>query len=387
MDAGARVTILQRRLVQYRVGMFERLRHACAEEGIELRVVYGQASPEDAKRRDAGRLEWGDEVRSRWRQVGDVELLWQPCPREARDTDLIVLTQESRILSNYPILARRGLSILTRPNGKRRQVAYWGHGRNLQSFRPDGLREKWKQLLLTRVDWWFAYNNHTRDLLTQQGFPAARISSLENAIDNDAFVADLAAVPDELLDQCRRQVDLAQGAHLGLYCGALYGDKRVDQLVEVADHLHRADPEFRLVVVGDGPTRPELERLAQGKPWIHTVGAQFGVDKAAWFRLASVQISPGTVGLHILDSFASGVPMFTVASAQHGPEIDYLDHGRNGVMLADDDPALLAEAVLDVLDRPDRLQAMAEAGRADADHYTVDNMVANFVAGITACLS
>lgn len=381
METTPRVTILQRRMVQYRVGLFERLREECAAAGIELRVVYGPPSPTDAKRNDDGHLEWGDEVSSRWFTLKGIEFLWQRCPREARQCDLLVLTQESRILSNYPFLARRAMKF----GSRRRQIAYWGHGRNLQSTRPDGLRERWKQLLLTRVDWWFAYNNHGKTLLAEQGYPTSQITSLENAIDNDAFVADLAAVTDDELDRLRSDIDLAPGAPLGFYCGALYVDKRVDLIVEVAERLHAADPSFRLVVVGDGPVRPELDRLIADKPWATCVGARYGQEKAAWFRLATVQLSPGAVGLHILDSFASGVPLFTTENARHGPEIDYLEHGRNGFIL-DEDPEVQAKAVLELLADPVALEAVREAGRQDAGHYTVANMTSNFLDGIVACL-
>lgn len=172
MESTRRVTILQRRLVRYRVGMFERLRAECEAVGIDLRVVYGQASPNDAKRNDDGHLEWGDEVSSRWFSVRGLEFLWQSCPMEARRCDLLILTQESKILSNYPFLLTRrlafgwrGLAPLrgrghgTQRRPMRRQLAYWGHGRNLQSTNPEGLRERWKLLLLTKVDWWFAYNS------------------------------------------------------------------------------------------------------------------------------------------------------------------------------------------------------------------------------------
>lgn len=382
MKRKATVTILQRRLVQYRVSMFERLRAECANEGIELRVVYGEPSPTDAKRNDGGELAWGDEVRSRWYDVAGIEVLWQACPREARRCDLLVLTQESKILSNYPFLLARAVG---RRFGAKRRVAYWGHGRNLQSTRPDGFRERWKQLLVSRVDWWFAYNNHTKTMLTEQGFPAHRITCLENAIDNEAFADDLAAVPPEMLRRLREEIDLAPGAPLGLYCGALYGDKRIDALVAVADAVHRADPSFRLVVVGDGPVRPELVALLEDKPWARCVGARYGIEKAAWFRLAAVQISPGAVGLHVLDSFVAGVPLFTSLAAAHGPEVDYLEHGRNGFLL-DDDPAAHAEAIIELLADPKRYTAVVEAGLKDADHYTVANMISNFTNGIIECL-
>ncbi|MEL7155729.1 MAG: glycosyltransferase family 4 protein [Actinomycetota bacterium] len=372
-----RATILQRRLVQYRTTLFERLRQACDERDIELRVVYGQASPTDAKRNDDGSLDWGDEVDARWFTVRGTELLWQPCPAEARRSDLLILTQENKILSNYPHLLRRLVGSA--------KLGYWGHGRNLQSTDPDGWSERLKAQLSTRVDWWFAYTEQTRDLLRTDGFPDDRITVLDNAIDNESFRSDLDAVDDDRLDHNRQILDLAPDGPLALYCGSLYPDKRVDLLLDVAQRVHDGDPSFRLVVIGDGPSRPEVEAFAADRPWAHWAGVQRGVDKAAWFRLAKVYLSPGAVGLHVLDAFTAGVPMFTTTTARHGPEICYLEHDVNGFVLAPD-PGPFARTVADVLAEPRRQETLVAAGRRAAERYTLTNMVTKFTDGIEAAL-
>ena len=248
------------------------------------------------------------------------------------------------------------------------------------------MSERFKALFTTRIDWWFAYTSGTVDILTRAGYPAERITRLDNAIDDQAFTADLTAVDDNTLARLRSEIDLADGAPLGLYCGALYAEKRVDQLIEAADLIHQSIPGFRLVVIGDGPDRPKLEQLMAAKPWARCVGAQTGIDKAAWFRLATVQLSPGAVGLHVLDSFLSGVPLITTGSALHGPEVDYLDNGVNGVLTEDSLEVFAQEAAALLKDR-DRYRAMVEAGRKAAEHYTMANMVANFVDGIEAALA
>ena len=73
-------------------------------------------------------------------------------------------------------------------------MAYWGHGANFQSDAPAGVRERWKQMLLTKVDWWFAYTQMMVDILAKAGYPQQQITNLSNAIDTGAFKRDLAAV-------------------------------------------------------------------------------------------------------------------------------------------------------------------------------------------------
>lgn len=377
MNSRPRVTVLQHRLLHYRVGLFEALRAECDRRGIELRLVHGQPSPREALKKDTGTVAWADPVHNRWVSVLGRDLLWQPFPRALRGSDLVVIMQENRILSNYAFLLKRPFA------GAR--VAYWGHGRNFQSDAPSGLRERWKSFWLTRVDWWFAYTGLTRKILINHGFPEGRITCLNNAIDNDRFVAELAGVSDASLTALAGEIDLAPGAPLGLYCGSLYPDKRLDLLADAAERIHAALPTFRLVVIGDGPSRPGLEARLAGRDWARCIGVRKGAEKAAYFRRATAILSPGAVGLHVLDAFCAGLPMFTTAEARHGPEIEYLEHGRNGFVVADD-PAAYADAVIAVLRDPARCAAVAAAARASAREYTLDNMVRSFAQGIEECL-
>jgi L-malate glycosyltransferase len=371
------VVVLQHRLLQYRLQLFERLRSACDDAGLSLRLVHGQPSPREAKRLDTGSLPWADAVRNRYLPLGSRDLLWQPLPGELRDADLVVLMQESRILSNLPWLLRAG----SRP-----RVAFWGHGRNFQSVDPNGPRERAKAWLRNRADWWFAYTELSRAVVGGGGFPDERITVLNNAIDNDGFVADLAAVDDAVIAAKRETIAASPGAAVGLYCGSLYPDKRLDLLVAACKAVQRVRPDFRLVVVGDGPSRAFVEEAARRHPWLHCAGALRGPAKAAWFRAADCYLSPGAVGLHVLDAFCAGLPLITTDSALHGPEIAYLESGRNGFIVPAE-PQTFAAAVLAVLGNPSLGQRLRAAAAEDARRYTLDHMVRRFVAGMESCLA
>lgn len=374
-----RVVVTQHRLLHYRQAFFERLRVVLDARGIELRLVHGQASPTEALKKDVGELPWADVVHNRFRRVGGTDLIWQPYPAALRDADLVVLIQENRIVSHYPWLLR-----WTTQPGQR--IAYWGHGRNLQSVAPTGWRERWKAWFVNRVDWWFAYTESTRSLLRSDGFPDSRISVLNNAIDNDRFVADLQAVPDERIAAARERIGARDGTPVGLYCGSLYPDKRLELLVASADIVRQSLPDFRLVVVGDGPSRPAIADAAVTRPWLHWVGVQRGLDKAAWFRIANAYLSPGAVGLHVLDAFCAGIPMITTDSARHGPEISYLESGRNGFVV-EADANTYAQAYLSMLADPALLQRIRQQAEEDARRYSLDNMVERFATGIEGCLA
>lgn len=373
-----KVVICQHRLLHYRATLFERLSVACTQRGIELCLLHGQASRRESIKNDQGSLPWAHKVKNRFWELGARDLVWQPFPAELLDADLVVLMQESRILSNYPLLLSRLWSS--------RKVAYWGHGVNFQSDAPAGLREKWKKALLKQVDWWFAYTELTVDILKNASYPVERITCLNNAIDTSSFKADLAAVSDVALEHARSELGIAVNAPVGLFCGSLYPDKRLDFLVEAADKIRAQSEEFHCLVIGDGPSMPEIREAASTRPWLHVLGVQKGAEKALYFQLADFMLNPGLVGLHVVDAFCAGLVMVTTSNARHSPEIAYLKNGVNGFMTADSSEEY-AGVVLGLANDEARLGKVKAAALADAETYTLDNMVAQFVDGIEKCLA
>lgn len=371
------VTILQHRLLHYRTEFFSRLRERCFAKGIQVDLVHGQASRRELGKKDVGYLSWATQVTNRFVEIGARDILWQPYPRALSATDLLIVMQESRILSNYPHLLSRCWS--------QRKVAYWGHGVNFQSEAPDGLRERWKRMMLSRVDWWFAYTDMTRDIVRAQGFPNDRITVLDNAIDNESFRRELATVPDDEVATIRSSLGIAERSPVGLFCGSLYVDKRLEFMISAADRIRERIPDFSLVVVGDGPSADDVRAAAISRPWLHCVGVKKGHDKAAYFRLASVVFNPGAVGLHVLDAFCAGVPMATTRDAKHGPEIAYLEDGVNGIN-TEGEIASYADAVIALLNDKDLYLGIQRAALEAANRYTLNNMVNRFCDGIEACL-
>ena len=370
MNVRREVLIVQRRLPEYRVPFFERLRSLLAAEDIGLVLAHGEASPQEQRRRDEGTLPWAVRLRNRYAIVAGIPVVHQEIPRSLRrDKSLVVVTHENGLLSNYPILARRMLGLGDR-------VAFWGHG----PTRGDAFRHRLKRWTARRVDWWFAYTSISVERVTGAGFPPDRITLLENAIDTQALQGWVSSVGAEERESLRRSLGI-EGAHVAVSLGSLSDEKRLPFLVTAADLVRARVPDFHLVFVGDGPRQDWLREAAGTRPWVHLVGARHDREKALYCSLGVANLNPGMVGLGIVDSFALGIPMVTTEGTFHSPEIAYLEPGRNGVRTAHA-PEEFAEAVARVL-RDDAYRAELIAGcRASAARYTIDAMARRFAAGV-----
>lgn len=368
-----RVLVVERQLLQYRADFYHQLRAALEQAGIELQLLTGKGTPQEAAKKNEVTLDWSVEIPTYY--VPGTSLCWQPFARHAKEADLVIVMHENKILYNLWLLSF----------GRPKRLAFWGHGRNMQSSNPNGLKERFKRWTINKVDWWFTYTQSGADLVQLAGFPQQQTTVVQNAVDTESLANLCATISSAQMAETRTQLGLPSHP-VGLYLGSLYKEKRIDFLIEAACRIQQQIPDFHLIVAGAGPEQYLVEDAAQRYPWIHYVGPVSGQDKAMMLRLADIILNPGLVGLGVLDSFASGKPMLTTDCGLHSPEISYLETGYNGLMVANklDD---YAQAAISLLNNPIALQALSNGAKTSAAQYTIHNMVHRTQAGIRACLA
>lgn len=129
------------------------------------------------------------------------------------------------------------------------------------------------------------------------------------------------------------------GAPLLLFAGRLAPEKRIDWLRAALD----AVPQARLAIVGDGPSRPALERIFSDGRTVFT-GYLRGDDLARAYAAADAFIFPGaneTFGNVVLEAMASGLP---VVAACSGGVLDFVTDGVSGLLFDPEDKQSLVEA-------------------------------------------
>jgi hypothetical protein len=97
-------------------------------------------------------------------------------------------------------------------------------------------------------------------------------------------------------------------------------------------------------------------------------------------------LNPGLVGLHVLDAFCAGLPIFTLSSSRHSPEIVYLGEAGSGFVTSESIEEY-GQLVVNVLTNPGDLLILRRRSLTAAESYTLENMVARFMSGILGCLS
>jgi glycosyltransferase involved in cell wall biosynthesis len=370
-----KVIILHHFMPQWRLDFFHALRSALEREGVELNVLYGRLLNANATKKDEVTLPWGTFRENHVMHTRFGDLVWQPGLDLAWQHDLVIVNQHNKLLVNHALMALRTL--------RRFKLGLWGHGLNLQD-RSDSAGNRVKRLLMRQCDWWFAYTEGVKRIVTESGFPADRVTVVQNAIDTAGLAKAYRELPAGTGARVRQELGIGDGP-VGIYCGGMYPEKRLPFLLEACQALRQREPGFHAIIIGDGPDAGIVHSFAADHPWVHCVGPQFGNARVPFFAAADLFLMPGLVGLAILDSFALETPMVTTSYPYHSPEIEYLVNGENGCITPDDLTAYV-DRVAALFHSPAEREMLRQGCRAAYPHYSLEEMVNRFAGGITSAL-
>ena len=210
------------------------------------------------------------------------------------------------------------------------------------------------------VDQYIAVSEaNRRYLIEEKGLPPHKVVVIYNGCDVRRFH------PHHQPPACMRQSLGFQDADpILLVVGRLEPQKGHRILVDALPLVRREFPSVRVICLGEGALRADLERLAAETELadsVRFVGLQANVQD--WLALADVTVLPSFyegLPLAAIESLAAGRPM--VATAVDGtPEI-VLD-GATGLTVPPGDPAALARAICRLLADPWLREKLALAGR------------------------
>jgi glycosyltransferase involved in cell wall biosynthesis len=263
------------------------------------------------------------------------------------------------------------------------RFAYWGHGKDRTVDHlnlPKLLSEKLKLSLVRKAHGFFAYTDGVKAFLAGRGVPVSRIFTLNNTIDiNHQRQFFLKCLPDR--ESIKQQFGLTGKKNL-LFVGRFTKNKRIDFLLEAFSLLRQQDDSFHLLLVGSGG-----EVHIPKSKYITYFGSIVDLDKLAPIYVASdVFTFPGSVGLGPLQALCYDLPIVTIESDTHLPEIEYLLPENSIILPRQATPKDYADTLIEIFGDETHLAQLKAGIWPSIRHLTIDNMAQNFINGVNCLL-
>src|ERR1700689_369804 len=196
-------------------------------------------------------------------------------------------------------------------------------------------------------------------LIEEKGLPPSKVHVIHNGCDLKKFGPELLAPPG-----LRQSLGFGDDDPVLLAVGRLEQQKGHRFLLEAHAQVIREFPRARLVCVGEGALRRDLEQQSQQlriQDSVRFVGLQSNVSE--WLAMANISVLPSLfegLPLVAIESLAAQRPM--VASAVDGtPEV--VVNEKTGLTVSPGNAQELAKAILRLLRQPELGQRLALAGR------------------------
>jgi glycosyltransferase involved in cell wall biosynthesis len=208
------------------------------------------------------------------------------------------------------------------------------------------------------------------EVVSQFKLPAEKVNEIPNGVDVEKFskAVDVEAT--------RSRWKLQPGEKLITAVGRLTSQKGFDDLIRAYPAIRRSVPGSRLLVVGDGYMRGELESLAEAEHVReHTTFAGFVSDSdlVDVIKSSDLVVVPSRFepfGIIALEAMAGGSP---VVVSRVGGLAEIVEDGVDGLEVNPNDPSSLAKAAVMVLSDRDLGSRLAARAKEKAKSYNWDS--------------
>ncbi|MGC7846111.1 glycosyltransferase family 4 protein [Desulforudis sp. 1088] len=228
----------------------------------------------------------------------------------------------------------------------------------------------WKNRLFARIERWLAgYTDSIitvsdalkRELAEVQGVPAGKVTVIHNGIRLSFFKPDR-----EARQRVRSELGIADEETVIGTVARFAVQKGLKYLIQAAAMLNAEGfTRTRLVIVGDGPLRPELEEEAS-RCGVEAIMPGYRNDipavLSAFDLFALPSITEG-LPLIVLEAMATGLP---VVATSVGGVPEAVAHGTTGLLVPPGDAGALAGGLAMLLQHPETAGRFGTAGRERA---------------------
>lgn len=281
---------------------------------------------------------------------------WTSIDRETFDA--VILSWNVRYLWLFPALLKG--RVVGMP------IVLWGHAKSPR----DNPLKRWVRRQAARLAAYsVVYSESALERFSGYRSIRSRVTVAPNAIDQTPL--------REAEQWWRREPEMfadfldrhgLRSSRVLLFVARLSAERRLDLLLNALLDVIPCAPNVRLIIIGDGGERANLETMTKAlslSSRVSFLGAIYEERSLApWFMASDAFVFPSGIGLSLLSAFGYGLPVITSdAKDAHGPEFEFIEHGVNGLLYEAKSSSSLAQCIREMLSSPALRARLARGAR------------------------
>ncbi|MEM8487976.1 MAG: glycosyltransferase [Bacteroidota bacterium] len=366
-----------RMLPAYRIPILERL-----NERLDGRLVVCHGQPPQGNpvlMKDIESTFQRETLTNYWYKDTTVHLQFYRKVFKKHGPPSVVLAEESPRSVMLPGLLRRARKV-----GAGRVL--WGIFYSVhRPFSAKHPLQRYRIAMANRVEACACYAKQSRTYLQPHVAPE-KLFVAQNTMDTNTLFALRNTLEAEGKAAVRLRLGIPADHDVFVFVAQLVARKGTRELIEIFESYQRTKP-ATLIVIGGGPERENMETLVAKKQLQHVqfLGAISDLHASApYIFAADIMLQPGYVGLVVNHAFALGVPVVTQEAPGnlpfHGPEVESIEHGSNGMIVARNNMEAMQAALKQVTHNQ---EVFSQAATTYAEtKLTMDNQVDGLIAAI-----
>ena len=232
-----------------------------------------------------------------------------------------------------------------------------------------------------------AISRFVADRMTEAGLDNEQIGIVYDGVELPHIVTPEAS--REMRQETRRAWSIPEEDIVVGCVGYFVENKGQDALIRAWSSVLAKFPSTRLLLVGDGPLRPNLENLArESGAESSIIFAGFIENISAAYRAMDLFAFPAKMeglGSSLLLAMAHGLP---VVAADSGGVPEVVQDGSNGLLARGMEPEDYAKAICTLLESPARAAELGATARDTIEQrFTADRMVEGLIENYEKALS
>lgn len=238
------------------------------------------------------------------------------------------------------------------------KLIIWGHTYNRKiGFNPQkNLTDRYRLWLQRNADAIVTYSVGEKEKLIENKIDGNKVFPALNTLDTNRYLPIRDSFETIGREKIKQKLGFVHKFNL-IFIGRLYEDKWPQYATDVLDMLHKEGLSVALHFVGSGPMEKALLEYAQQNDIENNVffrGEIYDEHSTGELLFASdVMIMPGCVGLSVNHAFCFDCPVITFETNNHipahGPEIEYIVHGKTGFVVKNKSVEDMAGAIYNYL--------------------------------------